>query len=33
LKITDLFYLAEGRIDQNINDIGMLLESMCIFMH
>ena len=33
IKVTGFFVWCEGRIDQNINDIGMLLEFICIFMH
>jgi len=32
-RIAAYIYGAEGRIGQNINDIDMLLESICIFMH
>ena len=32
-RIAAYIYGAEGRIGQNINDIDMLLETICIFMH
>ncbi|MFC1827010.1 hypothetical protein ACFLZQ_03670 [Thermodesulfobacteriota bacterium] len=32
-RIAAYIYGAEGRIGRNINDIGILLESICIFMH